>query len=128
MINLISNIESIDEDTKLKMLVHWMSRYLNQQEIVDIIDERIKNLDKQHRIDVQDAVDDATSESDDNDNDFDLNMPLDHFSEPDFDVPAPSPMPNEAEDINTDNTESNTSSPEISNQEELSNIQGEDLL
>lgn len=128
MINLISNIESIDEDTKLKMLVHWMSRYLNQQEIVDIIDERIKNLDKQHRIDVQDAVDDATSESDDNDNDFDLNMPLDHFSEPDFDVPAPSPMPNETEDINTDNTESNTSSPELSNQEDLSNIQGEDLL
>lgn len=126
MLNLISDIESIDEDTKLKMLVHWMSRYLNQQEVVDIIDERIKDLDKQHRIDVQDAVDDATSESDDND--FDLNMPLDHFSEPNFDVPAPSPMPNETEDINTDNTESNTSSPELSNQEDLSNIQGEDLL
>lgn len=132
MLNLISDIESIDEDTKLKMLVHWMSRYLNQQEVVDIIDKRIKDIDKQHRIDVQDAVDDATSDSDSDDNDFDI--PSKHFSEPDFDIPAPSPILDNIEDTNSDNTEpntntnTNTSTPELSNQEDLSNIQGEDLL
>ena len=44
ILNLFGNMENIDDDTKLKMLIEWLSTYLNQQDIVDIIDEHLKEL------------------------------------------------------------------------------------
>lgn len=46
IMSLLGNIESIDDDTKLKMLIEWLSTYLNQQDIVDILNEHIKELEK----------------------------------------------------------------------------------
>lgn len=46
---LLDNLEQIDDDTKLKMLLEWLSTYLNQQDIVDILDERIKELEKEEK-------------------------------------------------------------------------------
>ena len=46
IMSLLGNIESIDDDTKLKMLIEWLSKYLNQQDIVDILDEHIKEIEK----------------------------------------------------------------------------------
>lgn len=46
---LLDNLEQIDDDTKLKMLLEWLSTYLNQQDIVDILDERIKALEKEEK-------------------------------------------------------------------------------
>ena len=46
---LLDNLEQIDDDTKLKMLLEWLGTYLNQQDIVDILDERIKELEKEEK-------------------------------------------------------------------------------
>lgn len=39
---LFNNIEQVDEDIKLEMLTNWLSSYLNQQDIVDILDTSLK--------------------------------------------------------------------------------------
>lgn len=46
IMSLLDNLQQIDDDTKLKMLLEWLSKYLNQQDIVDILDERIKEIEK----------------------------------------------------------------------------------
>ena len=46
IMSLLDNITSIDEDTKLEMLIEWLSTYLNQQDIVDIIDKHLKELEE----------------------------------------------------------------------------------
>ena len=46
MLGLLQNIEAIDDTTKLNMIIEWLSSYLNQQDIVDIIDERLKELEE----------------------------------------------------------------------------------
>ena len=55
---LLDNLEQVDDDTKLKMLLEWLSTYLNQQDIVDILDERIKALE-------QEEQDNQTNDNDD---------------------------------------------------------------
>ena len=44
MLGLLQNIEAIDDTTKLKMIIEWLGSYLNQQDIVDILNERIKEI------------------------------------------------------------------------------------
>ena len=68
ILNLFGNIESIDDDTKLKMLIEWLSTYLNQQDIVDIIDEHLKELDNEEEEVNPDLADDNE------DNDIDVNI------------------------------------------------------
>lgn len=53
ILSLMNNIEAIDDTTRLEMIIQWLSTYLNQQDIVDIIDERLKELDAEG-VDVED--------------------------------------------------------------------------
>ena len=55
---LLDNLEQVDDDTKLKMLLEWLSTYLNQQDIVDILDERIKALEQEEQDNQTDNNDD----------------------------------------------------------------------
>ena len=70
ILNLFGNIESIDDDTKLKMLIEWLSTYLNQQDIVDIIDEHLKELESEEN----ENPDIPGDEDVDGDNDIDVNI------------------------------------------------------
>ena len=49
IISLFNNLEDIDDDTRLKMLIEWLGNYLNQQDIVDILDERIKEIEQEEK-------------------------------------------------------------------------------
>lgn len=62
ILSLFNNLETVDEDTKLKMLIEWLSNYLNQQDIVDIIDERLKELEQEEKENPPEETDDEDAE------------------------------------------------------------------
>lgn len=121
ILSLMNNIEAIDETTKLDMIIQWLSNYLNQQDIVDILNERIKDLENEEQEkdaeDYQEQAEDMT----DSDNDFELSSGGDVESNPfkntlDTEQPEEKPTPN------------NIEKPELAPQVDLANIEGEDLL
>lgn len=127
MLSLVDNMESITETTKLEMIIQWLSSYLNQQDIVDIINEAIKDIENKED---EESSSDIDNEDEDNDissgpsfgsspsfGDFDNDSNM-----PDFDE---EPTGNEIENNEEDNT---NNTPELSNQTNLSDIEGEDLL
>lgn len=65
IISLFNNIDAIDDDTRLKMLIEWLSNYLSQQDIVDILDERIKEIEQEEK--EQEANGGDVDTGDDND-------------------------------------------------------------
>ena len=122
MVSLVDGIEKVDEDTKLQMLIEWLSRYLNQQDIVDIIDKHLKELDKEETEKTQDEhekqIDSGTSFSG-------ANPTLDT----DFDRLVGDIENNMDTDIDTDTQEeANTEPPELADQQNLADIEGEDLV
>lgn len=122
MVSLVDGIEKVDEDTKLQMLIEWLSRYLNQQDIVDIIDKHLKELDKEETEKTQDEhekqIDSGTTFSG-------ANPTLDT----DFDGPVGDIENNMDTDIDTDTQEeTNTEPPELADQQNLADIEGEDLV
>lgn len=56
MLSLVQNIEAIDDTTKLDMIIEWLGSYLNQQDIVDILNERINEIEDEGK-DVDDSDD-----------------------------------------------------------------------
>ena len=119
---LFNNIEQVDEDTKLEMLTNWLSSYLNQQDIVDIIDASLKEKEEEE-------ADEAKAGSGD---DFEMSAGGGSSSMP--------PMGNlgstdeeEPPEIPTDTTEPTTetepeSAPELAPQVDLANVEGQNLL
>lgn len=125
MLSLVDNMESITETTKLEMIIQWLSSYLNQQDIVDIINEAIKDIENKED-------EESSSDIDNEDNDissgpsFGSSPSFGDFDNdsnmPDFDE---EPIGDEIENNEEDNT---NNTPELSNQTNLSDIEGEDLL
>lgn len=125
MLSLVDNMESITETTKLEMIIQWLSSYLNQQDIVDIINEAIKDIENK-----EDEESSSDIDNEDNDissgpsfgsspsfGDFDNDSNMSDFDE--------EPVGDEIENNEEDNT---NNTPELSNQTNLSDIEGEDLL
>ena len=125
MLSLVDNMESITETTKLEMIIQWLSSYLNQQDIVDIINEAIKDIENKE---------DEESSSDIDNEDNDISSGLSFGSSPSFgDFDNDSNMPDFDEEPIGDEIENNeedntNNTPELSNQTNLSDIEGEDLL
>lgn len=121
ILDLLDNIDEIDNSTKLEMILQWLSSYLNQQDIVEIIDKALNDLEK----DDDEKNDEDKNENTDNDIDIDVDMKgpssfNDFEKGPDLDFNDFS-----AED-DTEKEDKNT--PELSNQENLANVEGEDLV
>lgn len=132
ILNLIDKMDAIDQESKIKMLVNWLGSYLNQQEIVNIINERLDELEEKG-IDVDKASEEEDKE-DSGDIDMDINVGG-PSSGPDFgpDISGPDLDMGEPTDIDTDiesepEPESGTNEPELAPQENLADIEGEDLL
>lgn len=110
---LFDGIDKIDEDTKLNMLIEWLSNYLNQQDIVNIINERLQELE---------AEEDEEAEITEDNTDYEMspNDGASSFDEPSFDA-----------DINNDNFEEPSNEEpnlEVPEQTDLADIEGQDLL
>jgi hypothetical protein len=126
MLSLVDNMESITETTKLEMIIQWLGSYLNQQDIVDIINEAIKDIENN-----ENENEDEESSSDNKDDDmssgpsFGSSSSFDDFNN-DSNIPNFDEEPIENETENNEEEDNNT--PELSNQTNLSDIEGEDLL
>ena len=107
--------------TKLDNIIQWLINYLNQQDIVYILNERIKDLEnKEQEKDAEDYQEQAEDMTD-SDNDFELSSGRSVESNPfkdtlDTEQPEEKPTPN------------NIEKPELAPQVDLANIEGEDLL
>lgn len=125
MMGLVNNMDSIDETTKLEMIIQWLSTYLNQQDIVDIINERLKDLENEEK-----NSDDNTSKNvDDTDLDIDIGGGSDSFGPPtgglnhkglDLDEPN-------LDELDLEGPEE-IEEPEIAETTNLADIEGQDLL
>ena len=129
ILNLIDKMDAIDQESKIKMLVNWLGSYLNQQEIVNIINERLEELEEKG-IDVNKAAEEEDKE-DSGDIDMDINVGG-PSSSPDFGPDLGGPdldfdIPEEPEP-ETETEEGTTGEPELAPQENLADIEGEDLL
>lgn len=116
IMELVSKIGAINDATKLDMLLNWLSNYLNQQDIVDIINKRIQELDEKgltvDKYDEEDSIDDET------DSDFSsIKSTPSSSSEPDLkQTKEPTPELNTTPDLET------------SEEVDLADIEGKDLL
>lgn len=127
ILSLMDNIEAIDETTKLDMIIQWLSNYLNQQDIVDILNERIKELENQEQEQESEIYQDQANEIAEGEDGIDISPRgpgLNSFEPPkerdnEIDVP----------DIESEEkSKEPLPEPEKAPQVDLANIEGEDLL
>lgn len=123
ILSLMNNMDTIDETTKLDMIIQWLSTYLNQQDIVDILNERIKELEaeeqEQESEDYQDQADEMTG----GDDDIEISSGGEVKSNPFEDI-----KPKESDQEKSELPELPKDKPEQAPQVDLANIEGEDLL
>lgn len=118
ILNLFNSIEAIDDKTRLNMLVEWLSNYLSQQDIVDILDARIKELEKEGGFDEEEV---ATEDGDD----------VSLGGSPRHSGPAGLGSAFDVEDTgDTGDTgvEEPNPTPELADEVELADIEGQDLV
>lgn len=122
--------EVINESTTLNIILDWMSKYLNQQDVVDIINERIKELDNEERDKTQEEQEKQIS------GDEEEKETTHSSSGSSFTPPMNKPDDMGTNNNETDDTKPNTppdeesdiNSVELANQENLADIEGQDLL
>ena len=116
MMSLVSDFENIDETTKLKIILNWLSKYLNQQDIVDIINEYLNEVEEEQKAqDEEQATDDSEKGPD-----FDFQGGSGGSSQPDINI--------NNNNIEDNETEPENNQPELAPQEDLADVEGEDLL
>lgn len=116
MLGLVNNLEAVDDTTKLNMIIEWLGSYLNQQDIVDIIDEKLKELEDEG----------VTPDDLDDDEDTEVERPMSGgapSSRPSLDINVNGP---EESEETSEPEESET--PELAPQVDLASIEGEDLI
>lgn len=122
---LFNNIEQVDEDIKLEMLTNWLSSYLNQQDIVDILDTSLKEKEAEEA----EEIDETKAGSGD---DFEMSAgggsssmpPMGNLGSTDEEKPP---------EIPTDSVEPTAetepeSAPELAPQVDLADVEGQNLL
>lgn len=124
---LFNDIDKVDETVKLDMILEWLGSYLNQQEIVNIIDQLLKDMEKEAN---EQATDDAEDALDGDGSNFTPSgggtgpssfggprMPRDTEEETDA---------SDVSDVEPPAVERPT--PEVAPQVDLADIEGEDLV
>lgn len=119
---LTNNMDAVTEELRLKLLIEWLSKYLNQQDIVDIINDYIKELENK-----KPTSEELTGETDTNDISFkggSSSAPSAPSASSGFNPPLNRPDLSEEPEANI---ETNTT-PELAPQTDLADIEGEDLV
>ena len=123
MLNLINNIKEINDTTKLDMIIEWLGSYLNQQDIVDILNERIKELEDEETDEMMEKTENGEQRPDVSPR---SSGPMSSATRPDIpNTEEPSEL-EEPEELNE--PEEQTQSPQLAPQVDLANIEGQDLL
>lgn len=116
ILSLMNNIDAIDETTKLNMIIQWLTSYLSQQEIVDIINERLDEMKK------EELKGDNSEEGKEDDTEYDLSPDDGGLMPDDFEMPDKEP------DKDIEMPEVEKPELEIDNEIDIADIEGEDLL
>lgn len=116
ILSLMNNIDAIDETTKLNMIIQWLTSYLSQQEIVDIINERLDEMKK------EELKGDNSEEGKEDDTEYDLSPDDGGLMLDDFE------MPDKESDKDIEMPEVEKPELEIDNEIDIADIEGEDLL
>ena len=118
---LFNNIEQVDEDTKLDMLTNWLSSYLNQQDVVDIINQTLKEKEKEENENVENDGDDFKMSAGGGNSSMPPMGNLGNTNEKELpEIPADTTEP-------TTETEPE-STPELAPQVDLADVEGQNLL
>lgn len=132
ILSLLNNIDSIDETTKLDMIIEWLGKYLNQQEIVDILNERIEELEKEEKDKDKQEYEDKVNDEIGDANDFDFEGGDEVESNPfkNSDIASNDFDETEDDNISDESNENNNepNQPELAPQTNLADIEGEDLV
>lgn len=135
ILDLFDGIEVIDTDVKLKMLIEWLSTYLSQQGIVDILNDMIDDKEDQPKESDEDKEStDKSKEHVDNDTDSsDIVNNFDIDAVPDLNDIETNTENNtennkEQPKSNNDNSTETTEEPEVAPQQPIANIEGQDLV
>ena len=115
---LTNGMNKVSEDLRLKLLIEWLSKYLNQQDIVDIINDYIKELEQ------EESEDETLNNTTDEDSDIQFKGGNAPTGSTGFNPPLD--RPSETEEPKS-NLETNTE-PELAPQTDLADIEGEDLV
>lgn len=130
MKDLLDDLEDITPDMKLDVMLTWFTKYLNQSEIVDIINKELQKLEKeQSDKDTEENLEDIDAGEDHLDDSFSSNFGS--HSAPKGSIQKPSENDNldmDSEDETVEEPTNNTNEPELSPQQNLNDIEGEDLL
>lgn len=119
MMSLVSDFDLIDESTKLQIILNWLSDYLNQQDIVNIINKYLAELEQEEN---EKAEDEATE--DENGPDFDFEGGSGPAT-PNININNEIP---DNESPESTSEEPNTPDLETSEEVDLADIEGQDLL
>lgn len=115
MLSIIDDREQIDEDTKLKLIINWLGKYLNQQDIVAIIDECIKESEQKEKEETQEEQEESIGIDED-------------FEDEDMDFDEV-PRRSRHTDIETrEEPRMERTPPQMAPQENIADIEGQDML
>ena len=122
ILSLMNNMDNVDEAVKLDMIIQWLSTYLNQQDIVDILNEHLKELDIKKTDKDQEKHENEIGGEDDTDFELSSKGPDSHI-----DIDFGNTKDNEEVESNNEEVESNNEV-ELAPQVDIASIEGEDLL
>lgn len=116
--DLIKEFEEIPSETRLDAILEWMSKYLNQQDIVDIINKALQKKDKEEQTkNIDNQLEEIGADYEHND-----------FIDDNGDVVQPDDMDKNIDEEQLPDDTVEPVKPELSSQENIANIEGEDLL
>ena len=116
LLKLIDGLEEIPAEARLDALLEWMSKYLNQQTAVDIIKKALQEQEQDEQDDnIDQQLEDANAD----------------FEHDDFNIPSSFDNDNNEETLEEPDLGPGgemEEEPELSDQENIADIEGEDLL
>lgn len=126
---LFNNIEQVDEDIKLEMLTNWLSSYLNQQDIVDILDTSLKEKEAEEA----EEIDETEAGGGD---DFEMSAgggsssmpPMGNLGNTDEEKSPGIPIDTIEPTAETEPESAPELAPELAPQVDLANVEGQNLL
>lgn len=123
LLSLIEKLDQVNDESKLEIVLDWLTNYLGQQDAADIIK---KQMDEEEQENEEEQAKDIVGEpgSENLDNDINMGPPRRSSFEPPMEEPEPEPTENGVKEPTEELTPDLNTPP----QADLNDIEGEDLL
>lgn len=119
ILTLFNDVDAVDEETKLKMLIEWLSTYLSQQDIVEILDDVLNRMEDEKTEQAEQDVGIDDSDKTSNKSTLKPHFDINFDSEPDL---------SDIQSNNSEQPEPEQAEPEQAPQQSIADIEGQDLV